>query len=89
MSQDAEAAPDSAILVSSTASSSSDSSHESAASSTSSQILVPTTGEREYFCGIGKCRPQWIQVFRSTKFFTFILCLNSVIEGALVSGKPV
>ena len=42
--------------------------------------------EQEYFCGAGKCRPKWMQVFRDSKFFTFILCLNCEIEGALVSG---
>lgn len=44
------------------------------------------TGIKEYFCGVGKCRPKWMQVFRDSKFFTFILCLNCCIEGALVSG---
>ena len=41
---------------------------------------------REYFCGFGKCRPKWMQVFRKSNFFTFMLCLNCCIEGALVSG---
>lgn len=40
----------------------------------------------EYFCGIGKCRPKFLQVFRSAKFFTFLLCCNCFVEGALVSG---
>lgn len=43
-------------------------------------------GIKEYFCGFGKCRPKWMQFFRNSKFFAFILCLNCTIEGALVSG---
>ncbi len=42
---------------------------------------------KEYYCGFGKSRPKWMQMFRNSKFFTFILCLNALIEGALVSGK--
>ena len=42
---------------------------------------------REYFCGIGKYRPKWMQVFRNAKFFTFILCVYCCIEGMLVTGK--
>ena len=42
----------------------------------------------EYYCGWGKCfRPRWLQVFRNAKFFTFLMCLNCFIEGALVSGE--
>ena len=45
-------------------------------------------GEKEYFCGIGKCRPKWMQViFRNSKFVTFLLCLNAIIESGLVSGN--
>ncbi len=40
----------------------------------------------EYFCGIGKFRPKFLQVFRDAKVFTFFLCCNCFIEGALVSG---
>ncbi len=69
-------------------------------SSTSSQVLVSedehkedleTTADgeaivKEYFCGIWRCRPKWLQIFRSSKFFTFIMCLYSIIEGAIVTG---
>ena len=41
---------------------------------------------KEYFCGIGRWKPKWLQVFRNAKFFTFILCLNCLVEGSLVSG---
>ena len=41
----------------------------------------------EYFCGIGKCRPKFLQIFRSAKFFTFILCCYALIEGTLASGR--
>ena len=45
-------------------------------------------GKKEYFCGFGKCRPKWMQViFRNSKFVTFILCLNAMIETGLISGK--
>ena len=41
----------------------------------------------EYFCGIGKWNPKCLQVFRDAKFFTFLLCCNCFIEGALASGR--
>lgn len=44
---------------------------------------------KEYYCGFGRCRPKWLQVFRNSTFFTVILCLNCAIEGAIVSGKCV
>ena len=40
----------------------------------------------EYYCGIGRCRPSWMQRLRDARFFTFLLCCNTFIEGALVSG---
>lgn len=42
---------------------------------------------REYYCGCGPWHPPWLQIFRDSRFFTFILCLFSLIEGSLVSGK--
>ena len=45
-----------------------------------------SNGAKEYFCGFGKWRPKSLQVFRNSKFFTFLMCINSTIEGALVSG---
>ena len=42
---------------------------------------------KEYYCGIRKWHPKWLQVFRSSKFFTLILCLQALTEGALVSGN--
>ena len=44
-------------------------------------------GEEQYYCGLGSCRPKWMQVLRDARFFTFLLCLNCFIEGALVSGE--
>ena len=41
----------------------------------------------EYFCGIGKCRPKCLQIFRSAKFFTFILSCYALVEGAIASGN--
>ena len=43
--------------------------------------------EKEYFCGIRRWHPASFQIFRTAKFFTFILCLYCIIEGALISGK--
>lgn len=47
----------------------------------------PVHVRKAYHCGIGPCRPKQLQRFASTKFFTFMLCINALIEGALVSGK--
>lgn len=41
----------------------------------------------EYFCGIGKFRPKFLQIFRDAKFFTFLLCCNCFIEGTLNTGS--
>lgn len=41
----------------------------------------------EYYCGIGQCRPKFLQCLRNTKFLTFLLCCDCLLEGALVSGK--
>ncbi len=38
-------------------------------------------------CGIGPCKPQCLQIFASKKFFTFMLCIFGLIEGALISGE--
>ncbi len=40
-----------------------------------------------YFCGVGRCRPKWLQVLARGNVFTFLLCMNALIEGALVSGQ--
>lgn len=42
---------------------------------------------QEYYCGVGRCRPSWMQKLRDARFFTFLLCCNCFIEGALVSGR--
>lgn len=42
---------------------------------------------QEYYCGVGRCRPGWMQKLRDARFFTFLLCCNCFIEGALVSGE--
>lgn len=41
----------------------------------------------EYFCGIGPCHPPWLQWLRDARVFTLLLCLFSIVEGALVTGK--
>ena len=40
----------------------------------------------EYYCGVGRCRPNWLQRLRDARFFVFLLCCNTFIQGALVSG---
>lgn len=40
----------------------------------------------EYFCGFGKCRPKFLQIFRDAKFFTFLLCCSCFIEGTIATG---
>lgn len=72
---------------------------QSSAGSESSQVVLcgepedigPPMAEsnhiKEYYCGFGKCKPKWLQVFRNAKFFTFLMCLNSLVEGAIVSGE--
>ena len=60
-------------------------------SSTGSQARRKASGHEEqveYYCGVGRCRPSWMQRLRDARFFTFLLCLNCFIEGALVSGEP-
>ena len=44
--------------------------------------------ESQYHFGIRSWHPKWMQTaFANAKFFTLILCLNGLVEGALVSGK--
>ena len=61
--------------------SSSSSSNGSEGKSSEAEIV------QEYYCGVGKCRPSWMQKLRDARFFTFLLCCNCFIEGALVSGE--
>eukprot|EP00731_Ephydatia_muelleri_P010246 Em0005g832a len=39
-----------------------------------------------HYCGIGRFRPKCLQVFATKKFFTFILCVYCLIEGAVTTG---
>jgi len=41
----------------------------------------------EYFCGFGKCRPRWLQVFRNVYFISFLICADNLIEGAVSTGE--
>ena len=56
-------------------------------SSSSKRSSLMEDARTDYFCGLGRCRPKWLQVLVDARFFTFLLCLNCFIEGALVSGK--
>ena len=40
-----------------------------------------------YYCGVPFCRPKWLQIFAKKKFFTFLLFLFALTEGAIVSGR--
>ena len=42
-----------------------------------------------HYCGIGRFRPKCLQVFATKKFFTFILCVYCLIEGAVTTGECV
>ena len=44
---------------------------------------------RQHYCGILACRPKWLQFFARKKFFTLLLFLFALMEGAIVSGKRV
>ncbi len=44
------------------------------------------TNKTQYNCGILLCRPKWLQIFARKKFFTFLLFLFALVEGAIVSG---
>ena len=64
--------------------------HPSASSSSARKISeAEGTVVQEYYCGVGRCRPGWMQKLRDARFFTFLLCCNCFIEGALVSGELV
>ena len=40
----------------------------------------------EYYCGFGKCKPKWLQVFRNVYFISFLICTDNLIEGAVATG---
>lgn len=41
---------------------------------------------RDHRFGFFGFHPNFLQVFRNAKFFTLLLCLFSLVEGAIVSG---
>lgn len=43
--------------------------------------------KNSYFFGCGPCHPNWLQIFSNKKFFTLILCLSALLQGAVVAGK--
>lgn len=43
--------------------------------------------KNSYFFGCGPCHPKWLQIFSNKKFFTLILCLSALLQGAVVAGK--
>lgn len=54
----------------------------------SSQELVEASENepKKYYFGISCWHPGWLQILANAKFFTFLLCINGLVEGALVSG---
>ena len=48
--------------------------------------IVVDEEEHKYRFGCGPCRPACLQIFRNSIFFTFILCLNVIVEGSIVLG---
>ena len=61
--------------------------HPSSSSSAGKGPEAESAAVQEYYCGVGRCRPSWMQKLRDARFFTFLLCCNCFIEGALVSGE--
>ena len=62
---------------------------------TSLKDLVPQDNEdsnippdllKTYYCGCGPVHPKWLQVFANKKFFTFLLSLYTLFEGAIIVG---
>lgn len=47
---------------------------------------IPPDLLKTYYCGCGPCHPKWLNVFANKKFFTFLLCMYTLYEGALVTG---
>ncbi len=41
----------------------------------------------EYYCGVWKFRPKCLQIFRNPYFFSFLLCCDIFIGGALATGR--
>ena len=39
-----------------------------------------------YYYGCGRCHPRWLQFLANAKFYTLILSLFIVVEGAIASG---
>ena len=57
-----------------------------------SQLSLETAKELEadlhdHRFGFFRFHPDWLQVFRNAKFFTLLLCLFSLVEGAIISGN--
>lgn len=64
-----------------------DKERHSSSSSRGKGSAAESAAVQEYYCGVGRCRPSWMQKLRDARFFTFLLCCNCFIEGALVSGE--
>ena len=54
---------------------------------TKKQADQSSAPDKEYYFGCGSCHPRWLQCFADGKFYTFILSLFVIVEGAIVSGN--
>ena len=53
-------------------------------------LVESSESQRVYYCGLGRCRPAWMQrLFANAKFFTLLLCAYAFVEGAIVSGEVI
>ena len=47
---------------------------------------IPPELLETYYCGCGPCHPRFLQIFANKKFFTFLLSVFTLLEGAVMSG---
>ena len=50
-------------------------------------VVEDKKDQKHYYFGIRCWHPKWLQILANAKFFTFLLCINGLVEGALVSGE--
>ena len=53
----------------------------------STSATDPPEPDKVYYFGCRLWHPQWLQVFANAKFYTFMLCLFVIIEGAITAGE--
>ena len=60
---------------------------QDSAASTKALTTENVEEEASMYFGCWGCHPKCLQILANAKFFTFILCVFSLIEGATVSGE--